>query len=168
RQQQAARSQEQARMLQQRFDKLAEKEQEWVAKSALQSDVDADNSRLQQARQAEKIRPLFDRFQAGTNELTALNRQVADSANDIRLADAEAQTAERRLQEAKQAFAEVDELKKQQVELQQYEIRIVESTAAGKALRQSEQALIKAKEALLAKQGEQHTLKQEQTGQEAR
>ncbi|WP_031435351.1 AAA family ATPase [Methylomarinum vadi] len=168
RQQQAARDKEQAMMLQGRFDKLAEKERALAAKRALEPEVKAQKKRLLQAQQADKIRPMFDNFRAKADELKTLDQQLSGSENAIRIAGTEEQTTNRQLQEARQSFAEVDELKKRQVELQQHEARIVELATARAALRQAEKTLVIGKEALHAQKNEVQALKEEQAEKEAR
>lgn len=166
-QQQAARDKEQALILQERFDKLAAKAQALAEKTALEADVKAKRIQLDQAQTAQKIHPVFDNYQTQADELKRLEKQLHSSANDIRIASAEAQTANNQLQEARQAFTEVDELQKRQVELRQHETRIVELTTAREALRQSDKTLADSKEALLAKKNEQQALKAEQAEKEA-
>lgn len=167
-QQQAARDKEQAMMLQGRFDKLAEKERALAAKLALEPEVKAQKKRLQQAQQADKIRPMFDNYKSKSDELKTLDKQLSNSENAIRIAGTEEQTANHQLQEARQSFAEVDELKKRQAELQQHEARIADLATARAALRRAEKTLVIGKEALLAQKTEQQALKEEQAEKEAR
>lgn len=167
-QQVAARAKEQAQTLKERFDNLNLKEKELSEKLASEPEITAKQRKLYHAQSAEKIRHLFNDQETQAAELDKLDKQLETSAKDMNIATAEEIIAKNHLTEAKQAFAEIDDLKKQQVELQQHENRIVELTTARNTLKQYEDALAVSKKQFQTKKAEQQTLKDEQASQEAR
>ncbi|MGY6278248.1 AAA family ATPase [Methylomonas sp. MgM2] len=127
---QATKAKDQAMLLKQRFDALANKQTELDQKKAQQALIDAKQTQLDRALSAQKIQPIFGSYQEKSAALKKLNEQITASENSVAQATSDKSIAEKQLQAAQAAFAEVEPLNKQQVELNQYQERVADLTQA--------------------------------------
>jgi exonuclease SbcC len=126
----ATKAKDQAWALKQRFDALANKQTELEQKIAQQPQINAKQIQLNHALSAQKIQPVYQSFQEKATALQRLIGQIADSEKSVAQAIEDKSNAEQQLQAAQTAFAEVDQLNKQQVELNQYQERVIELSQA--------------------------------------
>jgi len=126
----AANAKEHAQSLKQRFDNLSNKQEELAKKTAIEPDITAKQTKLNHALNAQKIHPVYKAHQEKAAALQNLQVQIADSAKALESATEEKNSAERLLQEARTAFAEVESLNKKRLELNQYQERVKELLAA--------------------------------------
>ncbi|MDH5426453.1 MAG: SMC family ATPase, partial [Gammaproteobacteria bacterium] len=165
-QQQAAKNQEQALALKTRFENLAAKETELAAKLESEPTIKHKQQTLKQAESAAKISHLYTHQLAEAEALSNLGQQVQQSKLDKETAEQQNQQAEKILATAKAAFTKVDDLKKQQIELQQHEVRISELTAATDLLQTNEKTLAASQQNLQSKKDQQTQLVNEQSSLE--
>lgn len=163
----ATRAKEQAQTVKTRFDNLGKKEAELAEKAALASEVTAKQDKLNRALNAQKIRHLYDNHKEKSAALVKLNNQIEEGSKALTLAAEEKLTAEKAFNVAKEAFSDVDALKKQRIELKQYEERIAELITAREALAVCEKALKTSQSNLEAKKAEQQSLANELTAKGA-
>lgn len=138
---QATKAKDQAVSLKQRFDALANKQTELDQKKAQQPLIDAKQTQLDRALSAQKIQPVYRSYQEKSAALQKLNEQITTGENSVAQATSDKSIAEKQLQAAQAAFAEVELLNKQQVELNQYQERVAELTQAKLRLATAEQQL---------------------------
>lgn len=136
-----ANAKEQALSLKQRFEALTNKQAQLDQKKTQQPQIDAKQIQLDRALSAQKIQPVYQSYQEKSAALKKLNQQITASENSVAQATADKLIAEQQLQTAQAAFAEVKPLNKQQVELNQYQERVVELTQAKANLTTAEQQL---------------------------
>ncbi|MDH5426498.1 MAG: SMC family ATPase, partial [Gammaproteobacteria bacterium] len=165
-QQQAAKNQEQALALKTRFENLAAKETELAAKLESEPTIKHKQQTLKQAESAAKIAHLYTHQLAEAKALSNLSQQVQQSKLDKEAAEQQNQQAEKILATAKAAFTKVDDLKKQQIELQQHQSRISELTAATDLLQTNEKTLATSQQNLQSKKDQQTQLVNEQSSLE--
>ncbi len=151
---QVTKAKEKALAVKQRFDTLTGKQGELNQKTALQPQIQAKQRQLDHALSAQKIEPVYRSYQEKSSALQKLVSQIADSEKTLAQATEDKNSAEQRLQAAQAAFAEVDQLNKDQLELKQYQGRVIELTqakasltAAGQRLKTSQEKLNKQVEA---------------------
>ncbi|HEY8034491.1 MAG TPA: SMC family ATPase [Methylobacter sp.] len=130
----ATNAKEQAQTLKQRFDNLSSKTTELAKKAALEPDITNKQDKLNNALNAQKIHPLYKAHKEKAAALQKLNAQIVECSKALGLATEEKIISENAATEAKAAFTEVDALKKQQIELTQYQERAVELSQAREAL----------------------------------
>jgi len=159
----AMRAKEQAQTLKMGFDNLSKKETELEEKLALESEVIAKQDKLNRALNAQKIRHLYDNHKEKSAVLLKLNSQIEESSKGLNLAAQEKLTAEQAFNAAKEAFSDVDGLKKQRIELNQYEERIAELITTTKVLADCEKAFKISQSNLESKKAEQQALENELT-----
>ncbi|MBS3964848.1 MAG: SMC family ATPase [Methylomonas sp.] len=138
---QATKAKDQAVSLKQRFDALVNKQTELEQKKAQQPLIDAKQTQLDRALSAQKIQPVYRSYQEKSAALQKLNEQITASENSVAQATSNKSIAEEQLRAAQAAFAEVEPLNKQQVELNQYQERVAELTQAKACLTTAEQQL---------------------------
>lgn len=157
----AINTKEQAQSLKQRFDNLSSKQVELNRKIALEPEILIKQTKLNNALSAQKIHPIYKTFKEKTAALQKLNVQLAENTKALTLATEEKNTAEKALTEAKNAFADVDNLKKQHIELTQYQEHAERLVQAKSNLTHSEQVLKVGKDNLDRQLKTQETLSTE-------
>ncbi|WP_262965890.1 AAA family ATPase [Methylobacter psychrophilus] len=126
----AVNTKEQAQALKQRFDNLKSKEVELAEKVAFEPEITAKQDKLNNALNAQKIHPLYKAHKEKNAALQKLNANIAANAQLLELATEEKIISENASIEAKTAYTCVDALKKQQIELTQYQERVAELSQA--------------------------------------
>lgn len=120
-QQLASRNKDSGLALQKRFTELAAKREELSATQLLEPQIAEKKTRLAQALQAQKIQPSYETQLAQLNQLKLLEQQIAASKAQCLQADEAHKAATEEYSRAKLALDDVDELKKQHLDLQRYE-----------------------------------------------
>jgi exonuclease SbcC len=126
----AANTKEQAQALKQRFDNLNNKEAELAAKVAFEHEIATKQDKLNNALNAQKINPIYKAHKEKVAALQKLNEKFAENAKVLELATEEKIISENASIEAKTAFTGIDALKKQQIELTQFQERAAELSQA--------------------------------------
>lgn len=126
----ATNTKEQAQALKQRFDNLSSKEAELAEKVAFEPEITTKQDKLNNALSAQKIHPIYKTYKEKVAALQKLNAKIAENAKVLELATEEKIISENASIEAKTAFTGVDALKKQQIELTQYQERAAELSQA--------------------------------------
>jgi exonuclease SbcC len=120
---QASNAKDQALVLNQRFAALTTKHTELAQKKAQQSLIDTKRIRLAAALNHQKIKPVYQSYQEKASALQKLTQLLNDSEQAVAKATVAKRDAEQHWQAAQTAFTEVDSLKTQQIELNQYQGR---------------------------------------------
>ncbi len=154
----AIKAKEQARDLISRFDRLRRTENAFISKSANEPEIKQKQQKLNNAVNAQKIRHLYDTQQSRAQALDKLKHRIAQSDKDLKSATQQYNDAQDNLSQAKQAYAEVDDLKRQRIELQQYEGHISKLENARLNLVECQKALRTSQEALESKKSKQQEL----------
>jgi len=129
---------DQALTLKQRFDTLVSRKTELSQKTALEPQINAKQEQLNHALSAQKIQPVYQTHLEKAVALQKLTGQIANSEKTLEQATEEINSAEQQLQVVQTAFAEVESLNKQQVELSQYQERVEELSKAQVSLASAE------------------------------
>lgn len=150
----AVKHQESGLNLQKQFDSYQQKEIELTAKQSQASIIEQQQQQLEQAKQADKLLPLYQRYQEEVKILATLTQK--SEANQQQLTKiTEAVTEAKSLYEKAQVdFSNVDQLKKEQIELQQYEKHQQELIEKCKALKVAEKVAQESSQALQTAQTE--------------
>lgn len=153
-----ARAREQAQALKLRFDNLDTQQKALFDKAALKPEIDQKQQRLDSALQAEKIRHLYDNHRTRAQEKAKLLEQIQICQTALQLAVANELEAKQNADAARQAYAEVETLKHQRIELQHYTERLAELAEARGKLQNRQKELTAAREALDTQKLEQQAL----------
>ena len=150
----AVKDQESGLNLQKQFDSYQQKEVELTAKQSQAFIIEQKQQQLEQAKQADKLLPLYQRYQEEVKILAALTKK--SEANQQQLTKiTEAVTEAKSLYEKAQIdFSNIDQLKKEQIELQQYENQQQELIEKRKALKVTEKVAQESFQALQTAQAE--------------
>jgi len=162
----AATSKNQALELIDRFTNISKKDTELIEKLEYKSEIDSKQVFLNKSITAENIRHIYNHQLAQTVTFENLNQELEQSIKSLEQATEEKENTNKSFNEASEAHKSVDGLKKQQVELLQYESRITKLTKANDEFANSELALNKSSNALNDKKEEQQTLIDEQSNKE--
>ncbi len=136
---QATKAHDQAQSLTQRFEALAKKHTELAEQKNQQTLIDTQQRHLDAALSSQKIKPVYQSYQEKANALQILTKQLITSDQAVADATTTKHEAEQHWQTAKTAFAEVESLTKQQIELEQYQGRVAELLTAQAILTTAEQ-----------------------------
>ncbi|MEH6469936.1 MAG: SMC family ATPase [Halopseudomonas sp.] len=164
---QAARAKDQAIALIARFDSHTSTQQQLTAKQAEAPIIEAKQQTLQRAVTAQQLQPTHQQLQQQTQELSAIETQLNQSISAQAQAQQDLVTAQAQLTEASSAHAEVDTLKRQQLELQQYQGLIQQLIQAQTAAEQQQQVANASQQRLQQQQQAQQQLVEEQQAKEA-
>ncbi|MEH6822345.1 MAG: SMC family ATPase [Motiliproteus sp.] len=159
---QASRAQDQARALLARFDSQALKQQELTAKQEAGPAIEAQQTRLELAAAAQKLKPRHEQLQYQTQQQARINQQLGTCSAILEQARQGLTQAQAQLSEATQAHAQVDTLKRQQLELEQYQGRIQALTDAQAEAARRQQASNASRAQLQSQQLAQQQLLDEQ------
>ena len=162
----AALEKEQAQALKTSFDQLEKKELELTEKLASESAIKRKQIMRDNAIAAEKINHIYSHQQAQLIALKQLEKQFTQSKKILETATKNKNQADDLFKQASEACQSVDGLKKQQIELQQYETKIIELSAANKQFTAYESAFNISKERLNEKKRQQQRLIDEQAEKE--
>ena len=156
---QAVKNQELGLNLQKQFDLCQQKETELIAKQSQSATIEQKQQQLEQAKQADKLLPLYQRYQEETKNLSTVTQKSAENQQQLMEMTEAVNLAKSLYEQAQIDFSNLDHLKKQQIELQQYEKQHQELTEKRKALKKAEKV---AKESSQALQTAQSQLTQNQ------
>lgn len=127
---QATLAKQHAHALKQRFDTLHNKEVELKNKDTEAPYFHAQQKILDNASVAEKIQPLYIKYQDKSNALSVLTQHISNGIRAIETSRSEKTEAEKRLNSAKQALVKVDDLKIQQHRLTQFKVQVTQLESA--------------------------------------
>jgi len=144
-----------------RFDNLDKKQAELKTKQEQEPSFKLKQNTLVYALSAQKIQHVYEQQLAENITLKNISQQLEQCNADKNVATNNHATAEKTLNQAKQDHLKVDGLKKQQLELSQYQDKIKELSAATKQLKESESELATSQENLASKKSEQQALTKE-------
>ncbi len=123
-QNEALREKEQAQSILKQFAALAETRKKKSILIAQQKDIDLKQQQLNRAKQAEKIKPLFDDLQRNEKEKQQLETEIAQTEKSRQQAQTSFDEAQNDYELAKKAFNEVDRLKQDKQLIEQYQMKI--------------------------------------------
>ena len=150
----AVKLQESGLHLQKKFDNYQQKEVELTTKQSQASIIEQKQQQLEQAKQADKLLPLYKRYQEEVKNLETLTQKSEENQQQLTKIT-EAVTETKSLYEKAQVdFSNVDQFKKEQIELQQYEKQQQELIEKRKALKVAEKVAKESSQALQKAQTE--------------
>ncbi len=155
----AVKHQESGLNLQKQFDNYQQKEVELTAKQSQALEIEQKQQHLEQAKQADKLLPLYQRYQEEAKNLETLTQKSADNQQQLAQITEAVTEAKSLYEKAQIDFSKLDQLKKEQIELQQYEKQQQELIEKRKALKVAEKV---AKESSQSLQKAQTDLTQNQ------
>jgi exonuclease SbcC len=134
----AVKHQESGLNLQKQFDNYQQKEVELTEKQSQASIIEQNQQQLEQAKQADKLLPLYQRYQEEVNILATLTQKSAENQQQLTQITETVTEAKSLYEKAQIDFSNIDQLKKEQIELQQYEKHQQELIEKRKALKVAE------------------------------
>jgi exonuclease SbcC len=134
----AVKHQESGLNLQKQFDNYQQKEVELTAKQSEALEIEQQQQQLEQAKQADKLLPLYQRYQEEVNILATLTQKSAENQQQLTKITEAVTEAKSLYEKAQIDFSKFDQLKKEQIELQQYEKHQQELIEKRKALKVAE------------------------------
>ncbi|WP_428609527.1 AAA family ATPase [Sedimenticola sp.] len=146
---------QQARHLQEAFSQLEKLRQQQAALKQRQGEIEQLKQRLQRAEQADRIRPLFDRWSTGQAARQAAETKRQQSVQALEQAKQTLADAERALKKSEALSESLDRQKQQLTTLQGYQQRAIRLTQAINQLKAAEAA---EQTALTAQREQQATL----------
>lgn len=149
----AVKHQESGLNLQKQFDNHQQKEVELTAKQSQALEIE-QQQQLEQAKQADKLLPLYQRYQEEVKNLETLTQKSADNQQQLTQITEAVTEAKSLYEKAQIDFSNLDQLKKEQIELQQYEKQQQELIEKHKALKVAEKVAKESSQALQTAQTE--------------
>ena len=150
----AVKHQESGLNLQKQFDNYQQKEVELTAKQSEALEIEQQQQQLEQAKQADKLLPLYQRYQEEVKILATLTQKLAENHEKLTQITEAVTEAKSLYEKAQIDFSNVDQLKKEQIELQQYEKQQQELIEKRKALKVAEKVAQESSQALQTAQTE--------------
>ncbi|MEB3227072.1 MAG: AAA family ATPase [Synechocystis sp.] len=148
--------------LQKQFDDLASKQAELEYKLSQAPEIEAQKESLEQAQQAAKISPQFDRVEEASQKIIALQKQLKKLDKALTAATDDLTQAQEKLTTAKLEFAVVDDLKKEKNDLEALSEKIDQLTERKKHLKNCEKISKKSQAALTQHQEDYQALRNEE------
>ena len=150
----AVKHQESGLNLQKQFDNYQQKEVELTAKQSQTIEIEQKQQQLEQAKQADKLLPLYQRYQEEVKTLVTLTQKSAENQEKLTQITEAVTEAKSLYEKAQIDFSKLDQLKKEQIELQQYEKHQQELIEKRKALKVAEKVAQESSQALQTAQTE--------------
>ena len=158
------RDRDQAVALSARFERLTLTQQDLTTKQREAPAIEAKTQSLRLSASAAKLKPLYDQRQQQLNDLAATESQLTQCTATLAQAQQQLVSAQLQSAEAERAHAGIDPIKRQQLELQQYQGGIEQLALANTEAAQRQRA---ASDCTTAKKVQQQT-QQQQLDQQAK